>query len=215
MSTVDFFELNTKGWSTVYDVHDTDALVSLASQLGEPISTSKGLVSCILPKESKDALEGTFGKTYGLSQYPLHTDTAHWPIPAKYVILHACGDIRRNTTLLSVRSLLSLLDEPSKKQLEKAIWCSGNLSARFYCLTSFKADNFCGWRFDPMCMSPANKSAKNQFLDLIELLNNADREHHCWAKNTALIISNWTTLHGRGSMPIDEEERKLYRVLVR
>lgn len=214
MTDIDLSELNNIGWTTVGNVRGDGGLLKIAKRLGNPITTKFGMVAMVVPKDRELAKPGTFGEKYGLGRYPLHSDTAHWSIPAKYLVLQASGDIRRNTTILSVRSLLSNLDDETKRLIKKSIWLSGSMHARFYCSILFTVEGLTGWRFDPMCMKPANESARMLQGKLFEKMESATPVEYCWECNSVLIIANWVTLHGRGSAPIDEGERKLFRVLV-
>jgi len=208
-------QLKESSWTVVHDICSQRELLIVASDLGTPIDTGKGFVPYIVPKSKKRARSGTFGSVYGTAGYPPHTDTAHWPTPAKYIVLSAQGDIRRPTTLLKIRSFFDSANAKIKEHIDKAIWYTGNQSSRFYCTTTFKVDGEIGWRFDPMCMKPANESARIILPLILEQLEHSELYNHPWSKRSALVIDNWRMLHGRGPEPINEGARQLFRVLVR
>lgn len=215
MKRSNFTQLEDVGWTVVHDIYDQHDLITVASELGVPVKTRSGIAPFIVPKSKEKALSGTFGSVYGTGVYPLHTDTAHWLTPAQYIVLSAKGDIRRPTTLMSVKSLLNGVDSTITKYMRKSIWYSGNRSNRFYCKMTFTVNGVDGLRFDPICMKPANESARKILKPVLECLEETAVYNHVWDESSALVIDNWHTLHGRGTAPLGEGVRQLFRVLVR
>ena len=62
---------------------------------------------------------------FGMGEFPLHTDTAFWTIPARFLILRVSGDTRRPTTLLSFRKLINrgLIDT---NLMNRSVWTLRN-----------------------------------------------------------------------------------------
>src|SRR5260370_12977058 len=101
-----FTELNTRGWTCVTGSSSRSALLELARSIGRPVPSPSGeLVRELAPKPPAAAGRGTLSKAYGMGAFPLHTDTAFWPVPARYVVLLASGDIRRYTSVLTFTDL--------------------------------------------------------------------------------------------------------------
>jgi hypothetical protein len=90
-------------------------LQALAEKLGE-IAPGRGrqLVEVIVPRTPDTAFAGSLSRKYGLGSLPLHTDTAHWPLPCRYLLI-ACaspGPIPTPTLLLDARRVqLSVAEE--------------------------------------------------------------------------------------------------------
>jgi hypothetical protein len=64
-------------------------------------------------------------------------------------------------------------------------------------------------------MWPANRAAKEVTALLKPLTTDSLGENISWAREEAIVLSNWHVLHGRGPAPREERERILERVYVR
>src|SRR5436309_1678455 len=59
----------------------------------------------ISPQEVTEASENTLSSRFGTSEFPFHTDTAHWQKPAQYILFHCVSPGRgdRPTLLQDTR----------------------------------------------------------------------------------------------------------------
>jgi alpha-ketoglutarate-dependent taurine dioxygenase len=64
-------------------------------------------------------------------------------------------------------------------------------------------------------MSPANDAAVTVDRILRPLVSSERVGCIDWSENTAVILSNWDVLHGRGPEPLDEGIRVIERLYVR
>ena len=71
------------------------------------------------------------------------------------------------------------------------------------------------WRYDADLMIPANSDALEIKKIIDPLVRSDDTEFIEWKENMAVIIDNWTVLHGRGVEPQDENVRVIERLYVR
>src|ERR1700733_14506048 len=95
-----FAELETHGWVCVKNVPDRAEFLELARSLGRPMMSPTGqLIKEIKITSKLLARPGTLSAAHGRGAFPLHTDTAFWPIPARYLMLRIQGDARRPTTV--------------------------------------------------------------------------------------------------------------------
>src|SRR5208282_2252301 len=85
--------LDEEGWCTVPTAAKTpEALAAgveqIALSLGK-IAPGRGyqLVERIVPEEPGTARAGSLSSKYGLAPLPLHTDTAHWITPCRYLVM--------------------------------------------------------------------------------------------------------------------------------
>ena len=62
---------------------------------------------------------------------------------------------------------------------------------------------------------PANDAAVHVNRVLRPLVMNKEVESITWSGDKAVVLSNWTTLHGRGPQPPDEGVRVVERLYVR
>ena len=196
-------------------VASTSELLKLAGSIGRPVPSPTGeLVKELSPRRGGHAHRCTLSDTYGKGSFPLHTDTAFWPVPCRYVIFRVRGDIRRATTILTFADLFRLGTPDLSDLASRSIWLVHTSSRTFYCSMRFRHRDLQGWRYDGQCMSPANRAA----LIIKERLNPllADRRAECvsWTSDMAVVLCNWKVLHGRGPSPSDENLRILERIYV-
>lgn len=195
-------------------VSGSSDLLQLALSLGKPVENARHeLISELRVVASSDARPLTLSAAFGTGTFPLHTDTAFWPIPARFLVMLAEGDIRRTTTVCSIRRVLNSSGVDLMNLIEKSVWVVKGKGESRYCLMTLKTGSvWSGIRFDRQCMKPANASAKKvaaYFDGFAPTVENIE-----WRPQTAVIISNWHALHGRGARPTNEQLRILRRIYV-
>ncbi len=219
-SSIDWPVLESRGWTLFALSHPLESdfreeLLGIAAQLGELAATRAGGDFCdmLIPTVATAARPRSLSKIHSTGEFPLHSDTAHWPTPCRYVIL-ACispGSGRRGTLLLDTRRLpfsnaqLSLLNcTPLRVRNGRDSFFSTILS---------KMRPFV--RFDPGCMTAITPDGQcalavlssNNWLDCVERIN--------WETGVVLIIDNWRVLHGRDGAHSPDPDRKLLRISIR
>lgn len=197
-------------------ISNNTALLEVARSLGTPALTPNGgLIKRLTPLTERDSRPGTFGAAFGLGQYPLHTDTAYWLTPCRYVLLRVEGDLRRTTTLMRWSEVVEQLSANERQSMEQSLWCSGSNRRNFYCSIMFRRMGQVGFRYDPMCMRPANAAATRALPVLMNLSATCQTFEVQWQDDCAIVIDNWAALHGRGKPPVCEKSRELYRIYVK
>lgn len=208
--------LEDRGWACVPDITGASDLLRLATSLGKPVRNAHhALISELRVAASVEARPMTLSAIFGTGAFPLHTDTAFWPTPAKFLVMLATGDIRRTTTVCSLRRILDSGGTTLMNLIEKSVWIVRGKDGNHYGQMTLSTKGIrSGVRFDRQCMKPANASAKEvaAYFDTDDCA--AIVEHLEWRPQTAVVISNWHTLHGRGSRPVDEQQRILQRIYV-
>jgi hypothetical protein len=209
-------DLKANGWALVPGVDTREQMLSLARSLGRPTETDDGhLVKMLKPLDSIKARSNTLSSHHGLGAFPLHTDTAFWPEPCRYLVLRVLGDKRRVTTVVTFDNFFKCAISGADSLADHSVWLLRTGRKKFFCSMHFSSRHGRGWRYDPVCMVPANQSA-----------NEISREIHClahsgigfpinWEHGTAVVIDNWMALHGRGDSPENEGARVLERIYVR
>ena len=209
-------ELQTIGWTLVDGVSSQADLLALGKTLGCPVPTPNGELVKEIRRIPKDkAPPGSQSSIYGAGPFPLHTDTVFWPLPVRYVLLRGYGDTRRPTTVMSFSNLVRESDAQFHAFARNSVWVVGAGSKRFYCSLHFREGDSSGWRYDTDLMSPANDAAVRVHEVLRSLVNSEAVDPITWSGDKAVVISNWTTLHGRGPQPPDEGIRVIERLYVR
>ncbi len=210
-------EIQEKGWARFQGVEGSKSLLELANIFGQPLNSPKGnLVQEVRITSSERALPHTLSAQFGEGEFPLHTDTAFWPTPARFLVMKVLGDMRRRTTVCAVRDLLTLHGSGLAIAIKQSIWTLRALQGSTYCSMEFDIPgDAAGMRYDRQCMFPANSAARR----IDSILRSRQTETAVaeieWTENSAIVIDNWRSLHGRGPEPPDEQERILQRIYVR
>jgi len=205
-----------RGWASIPGVNGSSDLLRLAMSLGKPVENARHqLISELRVAASVGARPLTLSAAFGTGIFPLHTDTAFWPTPARFLVMLAEGDIRRTTAVCSMRRILNSGGYHLTNLIERSVWIvRGKDGSRYGQMTLSTKSIRSGIRFDRQCMKPANASAREvaAYFDIDDCAPAV--EHLEWRPHTAVVISNWHALHGRGSQPPNEQQRILQRVYV-
>jgi hypothetical protein len=208
--------IDERGWASIPSVNGSSDLLRLARNLGKPVENARHeLISVLQVTATTEARPLTLSAIFGTGAFPLHTDTAFWPTPARFLVMLAEGDIRRTTTVCSLRRILDSGGITLMNAIEDSVWIVRGKGGNHYGQMTLSAKGIrSGVRFDRQCMKPANASAREvaAYFDSDDCATNV--EHLEWRPNTAVVISNWQALHGRGSQPVNEQQRILQRIYV-
>lgn len=216
---LDLTDLKSCGWVSFTLLFSAESdlrqqLLRLAAQLGTPMASrpSGEICETLMPTKAGAAKLRSLSRIYSDGSFPLHNDTAHWPLPCRYLIL-ACispGDGGRRTMLLDTQRLPLTHDQKSLLQSVPLRVVNGRNS--FFSAILSKTRPFV--RFDPGCMAAASASDK-MALEVLTLQNWSDHvEDIRWQPGTVLIIDNWRVLHGRGHTERPDPDRKLLRITI-
>ena len=172
------------------------------------------VVQTLKPGREIDSSQNRYSGTFGLGEFPLHTDFAHWLHPPRYLMLrciHASSTTL--TKLLPTTALESML--PIETFRNALVRPRHRASDGTICLLPITVHigGIIGYRWDPLFLVPMNTYALK--------ISNAMRRHQ-WDHSKlitltlselgdTLLIDNWRILHGRGSVSNDD----LYRVIER
>lgn len=187
--------------------------MQIAAELGDPIEIlGIPIVQRIIPREQENAPRTLYSGNYGLGDFPLHTDLAHWYVPPHYIILRCIAPSPNVFTRLIEFS--ECLKEIPESTIRRAQFLPRrNIANKKHLLRIYQeigGQDLLRW--DELFIVPANREAievqrylipamwKCSTLE-ISLLHSAD----------TLIIDNWRMLHGRSSVSTIGVERILER----
>jgi alpha-ketoglutarate-dependent taurine dioxygenase len=209
--------LRNCGWVVLPGVLKEDherKLLDMAQAFGEPVASrpSGPRVDRLAPVTANHSHPRSLSRVFGMGVFPLHTDTAHWPIPARFVLL-ACvspGRAGRKTLLLSISDLS--LEPEEHRLLLSGVFLVRNGKNSFYASVLSVDRPFI--RLDPGCMSPATSEGSRAWEMISRKTQHARPTAVIWQPGDVLVIDNWRTLHGREAANGDED-RLIIRVMVR
>lgn len=210
----EYISLIEKGWTEFKSGSSDSELISIASEIGNILKHPNGQdVFLLKPKSENESLLGTFSNKHGLMDFPLHTDTAFYKNPARFILMHSVHSSTCDTTIIRKSDFWDLLTDMDKKKAERAIYLVKTNKERFYTSFIFKENNEYGIKYDPTCMLPFNKFAKD-FDEIFQgIISGIEPMRIKWTEGKTLIIDNWKTLHGRKSA-VKDTTRVLKRIYI-
>jgi len=185
-----------------------DAMLQLLRQLGLPLLDRKGapLIDRLIPRESPLARPNSFSGTFGTGPFPLHTDTANWLKPARYVALgaaRASSDAAR-TTITAVPPM----DHVTFEHVAAGVFVVASGRRSFLGGICQKNRSFC--RFDPLCMRPLDRPSEAAMRFFEKLISGQQSTTLEWSVGDVVILDNWSVLHGRSAATGDRLLLRLY-----
>lgn len=216
LSPPDATHLNDRGWVELHGALGDDperSLLALADTLGQVVRSRprSDLIDRLRPARAEATRLPSLSRRYGTGAFPLHTDTAHWLTPARYILvgcLHP-GRQRRATLLIQFQSLQ--FNPQEEVLLRSGVFLVRN--GRASCYSTILSDERPYVRFDPGCMFPATADGHKANRILQERIVASRPTRIDWTQGKLVILDNWRLLHGRESAR-EDEGRVLLRVLV-
>lgn len=192
------------GWAFIDALYPKDSLDDISHILGE---TWTGLANhvphSISPIESKCATPNTYSGNYGLLEYPMHTDLAHWRIPPRYLILRCIIGFPAVKTLLV--DGVSIIEECGKSTLSKALVEPRRpLDGKIPLLRLYRQYNACTglFRWDSLFIQPKGRKGEIAFERVTEFIaDTSPTIVNLKSRGDTLILDNWRILHGRTAVP--------------
>jgi hypothetical protein len=197
-------EARQKGWAV-----GRGSLESLRSQISTikavevPLRQGEPPISLLKPVTEEMAQPNSLSAKYGTGPQPLHTDGAHLSKPPDIVIL-ACEGISAVSTKLWRNSDPFVRFPPHYVQHGIFAVLAGR--------NSFYAPAYSNrlFRFDPGCMVPCDKRAR-QAVGYFELALSEATEHQWSEPDLVLAIDNRKSLHARSAAE-SEPDREIKRL---
>lgn len=208
--------LEQRGWCQTEAPTDA-AMLSLASLLGEPVAShGRPIVQALPARQRESSPKNSMSSLFGLDEFPLHTDGAHWHLPPRFVILRSANG-RSSTPTIVVDSQCFLTPE-LRHEWGRATWKVTATARPFACSMMFQVGRVPAIRWDPCCLSPYGREAQHLASAIKDKLEDARRKDGVsvgWTNSRdVLVIDNWRLLHSRPALASGSERRELRRVLV-
>lgn len=204
-----------KGWKPELTTEDAAGDLGISVDIATRLPKS-GIpnVQTLTPKSTDRAPKNQYSGTFGLGEFPFHSDLAHWSVPPRYFMLRCVqGSSTVATQLLHVDKITATIGDSvlkkavllPRKRMPNANYCPLPLS--------FQRSEVAGIRWDPLFLRPYNDAAAS--------VGRALANQH-WGESLqsvvlekpgdTLIVDNWRILHGRSAVDAKSTERKLERI---
>lgn len=195
-------ELSAHGYAQLQDIESIEHALSVTEGLGPLLPLNGAVVQELLPREKEGVQSNSFSRRYGRGVFPLHTDTAFWERPARFVVIFSAVASRGATRVLSLKDTRYLMEsarrsnpiflrQTTRGEIYSHPWDGVEISALY----------------DPCYMLPVNKEARDFQEATLEAGERSQRLDWCGA--AVLIMDNWRVMHGRDSC--DDGNRVLHR----
>lgn len=213
MNQENYASLKEKGWTEFNCGSSNKELISIASKFGKIINHPNGqAIFTLKPKRESESFKGTLSNICGLNEFPLHTDTAFFIKPARFVLMHSKESSNCDTTFVSHNEIWKLLSESDRYNAKRAIYLVKTRTQMFYTSFIFQEKGQTGIRYDSTCMKPTNKYAKELDQKIIKVLSEIKPLCFKWTDGKSIVIDNWMSLHGRKSAnkDVNRELKRIY-----
>lgn len=212
--------IDSSGFAFLPEWRGNVTTLELAKELGTPldiplllpasgISTVQGL----RPKRELDSPRNRYSAQFGLGEFPLHTDLAHWAKPPRYLVLRCIhGAISVATYLLHSAAVLRAIDPGDARRALVRARTSRNGAP---CLLSLflRSGDIRGFRWDPLFVVPVNSAAHKVAQTMSTHRWESDKIRLALTNaGDTLVIDNWRLLHGRASVSANAMARRIERV---
>ena len=184
------------------------------ASLGE-VARLRGLdeVQVLIPHKIEDSSPNTYSGNFGIQEFPLHTDLAHWFLPPRYFGLRCVvGSKYVSTNLVDVRDLMSIV---SRHDLMRALVRPRRPLRGGRPLLRLLSYSNCGgelFRWDSLFVVSATKDSKAVCDSVAEGLASLERkEIYLENPGDTVIIDNWRMLHGRSQIFGTNGDRQIER----
>jgi L-asparagine oxygenase len=191
---------------------------SLLGLIGDPVALgSEGPIHQLRPRRVEEAPLNTYSGNYGLGEFPLHTDLAHWFLPPRYFLLRCVVGFGNIPTVLvdgfplvkqvGTTALTRALMQPrrpvnGKRSLLRLFQMAGSAASLI--------------RWDEKYIQPATKAGASGASRFSKVLAVAPRILASLSQSgDTIVIDNWRMLHGRAAVPESCLSRIIDRVYLR
>lgn len=198
------------GYIRIKAISADETTLEIAQRVGA-ISVIAGIapVQELTPRSVEQASASSYSGLYGLGQFPLHTDMAHWYVPPHYLLLrcvHAANQVK--TLVVHSRNLFADEDEIT---LRRALFRPRrSLDGRLSSLRLYESGQ-CRW--DSIFIVPTTNCAVELRQRILGRIDSASPIELLLKDSLeCVILDNWSVLHGRTSIAAECTHRKMERV---
>ena len=207
-------QLEASGIVLLSKPESNERILELASSLGKVLPDNKGnIFQSLKARPNGMGPKGSFTNVLGFGEFPWHTDTAFWSIPARYLLLTSLNESQCATNYCHFKDVVAMFPEIISLT-QKALFEMHLPSGISVVPMQFKINGETGWRYDEHIMKPYNRQAKDVANMIHQSLKNPNlvKSIH-WTGENIAIIDNWFGIHNRGECD-ETEQRELIRIYI-
>lgn len=210
--SIDKRSLDKNGYARFSCNSQFQSTLEIAHSIGEVVMPPGiPIVQTLTPNRAEDKEASSYSGNYGMEEFPLHTDMAHWFIPPPYLLLRCIEPAAQvYTTVVSIRTIVDAEDpEIFKRALFRP---RRRLDGRLSILRLYDRGIF---RWDQLFVLPINSRATELQARIARRIEDEDVASLCYESATdCVLVDNRNAVHGRTSVPGFAANRVLERVFL-
>lgn len=204
-----------QGFSLIRSFLPTQDTISAASTLGA-LFTAQGInqKQVLTPKKVSDSTPNTYSGNFGVADFPMHTDLAHWKNPPRLLVLRCIvGATSVKTRMIDFSKLASEGESSELRQILVQPRRPVDGSRSLLAVLDISEVGTFRYRWDALFLEPATLLSGRKFSVLKDLIENHQKIEICLENpGDTLVVDNWRMLHGRSSVTDVAVARKIERV---
>jgi len=169
------------------------------------IAIVQTLRPCGIETKQKNSYSGNFG----MGEFPLHTDMAHWYVPPRFFVLRCVQAAQEvHTNFVPAREIIGSEDHIT---LKRALFRPRRrLDKRLTVLRLFDNNVF---RWDTLFIQPVNNIAVMLQTRIAKCIAGSNIRTVTFESPTdCILVDNWRALHGRSTVAATDSHRIVERV---
>ena len=214
--------LKERGYVHIPKWYPEATTIDLSKSIGKLVDipallpqTSIPTVQVLRPAREDHSSTNRYSGTYGLSEFPLHSDLAHWARPPRYLMLRCrCGTNSVVTRMLDSAVIVSEFGRSTlRRALARPRRPAPNGAIPLLSLM-FRTEGNWGIRWDSLFLLPMNAAA-GQFVEVMKTRSwdEAGLMSLTLAEpGDTIVLDNWRFLHGRGEVSVTDVNRCIERI---
>jgi hypothetical protein len=209
-----FDTLQRDGFALGKALFPSEQTLEVASKLGTIVQAGRTYVQNLTPREKFAATPNVYSGNYGLDEFPMHTDLAHWEVPPRFLLLRCIrGDANVGTRLLLSSKVVGRVGALAVRRC--LVQPRRTLNGRRPLMRLLDDhDGFAQiFRWDELFLLPASNQSSNVFASVLKAVHEVSKtEVFLSSPGDSLIIDNWRVLHGRSRVINSHSTRCVERI---
>jgi alpha-ketoglutarate-dependent taurine dioxygenase len=182
-------------------------------RIGDMVAVGDQRTQELRPRHHEEAPHNIYSGNYGLGEFPLHSDLAHWYIPPRYLVLRCVqGAADVYTQLFDTRLITKVI---GRSVLRRTLAHPRRpVNGRLPLLRILEEPQNLGTliRWDSLFIKPATDASVRTFRTIRDVLSEAPIiRHSLCSPGDMLVIDNWRMLHGRSAVSPTALDRHISR----
>lgn len=218
MSTPLAESVATNGYALIPGHRPDLTTVEAVSLLGTPLTlTGFSTIQELRPHEASDAAPNTYSGNFGVGEFPMHTDLAHWAVPPRYLVLRCIqGAAEVATCVIDGNILIEQFGTTLlRRTLVQPRRPVGNGKQLLRLMDRFDHCDAPVLRWDSIYLRPATAESEKAFMLVSKHIASMVKDDAVLlAPGDTLVIDNWRMIHRRSPVPETAANRHIDRVYV-